>query len=236
MMSKRFAVLAVLIVACVALATTAQTQVTVTTEVRQATVVHVGDNFIVVKSAKDGRSRGFNIPPGFTFTMGDKQVPLSELKPGDVVTATITTASAPVIEKTEEVKEATVVRVIGQNVFLQLPDGKYKRYEVPKDFLFDYNGKKLPVSQLSPGMKVTQTIVSEKQVATVTAADIQASVSQPTPAAAPAPAAPPAPQPPPAPATKLPKTAGPLPLVGLLGLLSLGLGAGLSALRRREES
>jgi LPXTG-motif cell wall-anchored protein len=83
-------------------------------------------------------------------------------------------------------------------------------------------------------MKISATIVSEKEVGTVSAAEIQAEVSKPKPAPAAAPAAAPAPAP--APAAKLPKTAGLLPLIGLLGLLSLGLGAGLSALRRREES
>lgn len=56
------------------------------------------------------------------------------------------------------------------------------------------------------------------------------------PAAMTAPAATTAPEATTAPAKTLPKTASPLPLIGLLGLLSLTLAAGLSALRRREES
>jgi LPXTG-motif cell wall-anchored protein len=90
------------------------------------------------------------------------------------------------------------------------------------------------VEELRPGMRLSATIVSEKEVGTMSAAELQASVSAPppAPAAATAPAAAPASA---APAKKLPKTAGPLPLIGLLGLLSLGLGAGLSALRRRKE-
>jgi hypothetical protein len=82
-------------------------------------------------------------------------------------------------------------------------------------------------------MKLSATIVSEKEVGTMTAAELQASVSAPPPAPAAAPALAAAPAPP-APAKKLPKTAGPLPLIGLLGLLSLGVGAGLSVLRRQK--
>jgi hypothetical protein len=70
----------------------------------------------------------------------------------------------------------------------------------------------------------------------------------PVAAAEPAPAPPPAPEPAPLPepqaaappvpeeqiAQQLPRTASPLPLVGLLGLLSLATVAGLRALRRRD--
>ena len=235
-MSRRLAVLAVLVVACLAFGPTAQAQVVVKQEIRQGTVVHAGENFLVVKLA-DGTVKGFDVPSGFTFTMGDKQVPLSALQPGQVITATITSATAPVMEKTEEVKEGTVVRVVGRNLFVQLADGKYKKFVVPQGYRFDVEGKKLGVEELRPGMKLSATIVSEKEVGTVSAAELQASVSAPppappAPAAAPAPAAPP---PPPALAKTLPKTAGPLPLVGLLGLLLLGLGACLSALRHHLQ-
>jgi hypothetical protein len=52
---------------------------------------------------------------------------------------------------------------------------------------------------------------------------------RPTP---PPPAAAPPPPPPPAPAPKLPKTASPIPMVGLAGLLSLGVGLVLRSFRR----
>ena len=238
-MSKRLAVLAVLVVVCLAFVATAQAQVVVKQEIRQGTVVHAGENFLVVK-LPDGTIKGFEVPNGFMFNMGDTQVPLSALQPGQVITATITSATAPVMEKTEEVKEGTVVRVIGRNLFVQTADGKYKKFVVPQGYRFNVDGKKLAVADLRPGMRLSATVVSEREIGTVTAAELEASVSkpQPAPAAAPAPAAPPAPPappPPPAPAKKLPKTAGPLPLVGLLGLLLLGTGVCLSGLRRRLQ-
>jgi LPXTG-motif cell wall-anchored protein len=237
-MSRRLAVLAVLVVACLAFAATAQAQVVVKQEIRQGTVVHAGENFLVVKLA-DGTIKGFDVPNGFMFNMGDTQVPLSALQPGQVITATITSATAPVVETTEEVKQGTVVRVVGRNLFVQMADGKYKKFVVPQGYRFEVEGKKLPVEELRPGMKLSATVVSEREVGTVSAAELQASVSAPppapaaalAPAAASAPAAPPPPQ---ARAKQLPKTASLLPLIGLLGLLSLGLGAGLSFRRRRE--
>ena len=232
-MSRKVTVLAVLAVVALTLAVTAQAQIVVKQEIRQGTVVHAGENFLVVKLA-DGTIKGFEIPTGFMFDQGGTQVPLSALQPGQVITATITSATAPIMEKVEEVKEGTVVKVVNRNLLVQMADGTYKKFEVPKGFRFDVDGKKLAVAELRPGMKISATIVSEKEVGTVSAAEIQAEVSKPKPAPAAAPAAAPAPAP--APAAKLPKTAGLLPLIGLLGLLSLGLGAGLSALRRREES
>jgi LPXTG-motif cell wall-anchored protein len=230
-MSRKLAVLAVVAVVCLAFAVTAQAQVK--TEVKQGTVVSVGNNFLVVKMA-DGTVKGVDVPPGFMFDVGGTQVPLSALKPGQVITATVTTTTKPVIEHTEVVKEGTVTGIAdGRNLYVQMADGTYKHFVVPEKFLFDVEGQKLDFYQLQKGMKLSATIVSEKEIGTVTEKEVQAAASAPPPAAKPA-APPPPPPPPPAPAKKLPKTAGPLPLIGLLGLLSLGLGAGLSFRRRRE--
>jgi LPXTG-motif cell wall-anchored protein len=228
-MSRKLAVLAVLAVACLAFAATTQAQ-TVMTEVKQGTVVSVGQDYLVVKMA-DGTVKGFDVPRGFMFDVGGTQVPLSALKPGQALTATVTTTTQPQIVKTEEVKQGTVVRVVAATLLVQMADGTYKHFVVPEKFLFDVEGQKLDFYQLQKGMKLSATIVSEKEIGTVTEKEVQAAASAPPPAAKPA--APP-PPPPPAPPKKLPKTAGPLPLIGLLGLLSLGLGAGLSFRRRRE--
>jgi LPXTG-motif cell wall-anchored protein len=232
-MSRKLAVLAVLAVACLAFAATTQAQ-TVMTEVKQGTVVSVGQDYLVVKMA-DGTVKGFDVPRGFMFDVGGTQVPLSALKPGQALTATVTTTTQPQIVKTEEVKQGTVVRVVAATLLVQMADGTYKSFVVPKGFLFEVDGKKVGMEELRPGMKLSATLVSEKEIGTVSAKEVQISASAPPPAkaAAPAPAVAP-PPPPPAPAKKLPKTAGPLPLIGLLGLLSLGLGAGLSFRRRRE--
>ena len=228
-MSRKLVLLAVLVVACIAFAVTVQAQ-TVQTEVKHGTVVSVGQNYLVVKMA-DGTMKGFDVPPGFMFDIEGTKVPLSALKPGQELTATITTTTKPVTEKTIVVKQGTVVKVVARTLLVQMADGTYKSIVPPSGFLFEVDGQMVPLEELRPGMKLTATLVSDKDIGTVSAKDVEISASAPPPAPAAAPA-PAAPAPPPAPA-KLPKTAGPLPLIGLLGLLSLGLGAGLSFRRRR---
>jgi len=182
-MSRKLAVLAVLAVACLAFAVTAQAQV-VQTEIRQGTVLYVGSWFFTARLA-DGTIKGFEVPPGYMFDLDGKKVPLSALQPGQVITATVTTTTTPVIEHMEEVKQGTVVKVAGRNLLVQLADGTYKSVAVPKGYRFDVDGKKLPVADLRPGMKLTATIVSEKEIRTVSEKEVKAVVSAPTPAPAP---------------------------------------------------
>lgn len=215
-MSRKLTVLSVLAVVALMFAVTAQAQVLVKQEITQATVVSVGENFLVVKLA-DGTIKGFDVPAGFMFDQGGTKVPLSALRPGQVITATITTTE-PLMEHVEEVKAVTVVKVVDRNLTVELADGTYHRFFVPKGYRFDVDGKRLSVFQLQPGMKLSTTIVSENEVGTMTKAEFEAEALKPAP--------------PPAHHKRLPKTAGQLPLIGLLGLLSLGFGAGLSAMRR----
>lgn len=232
-MSRKLIVLSVLAVVALTFAVTAQAQVLVKQTITQATVVSVGDNFLVLKMA-DGTFKGFDVPAGFLFDEAGTKVPLSALKPGQAVTDTITTTE-PLVEHVEEVNAVTVVRVVDRNLTVQLADGTYHRYLVPKGYRFNVDGKSLSVFQLQPGMKLSTTIVSDNEVGTMTKAEFDAEALKPLPPLAPAAAPAAAPAPPVAPAhhKKLPKTAGQLPLIGLLGLLSLGFGVGLSALRHR---
>jgi hypothetical protein len=215
-MSRKLMVLSVLAVLALTFAVTTQAQTLVKQEITQATVVSVGENFLVVKLA-DGTIKGYDVPAGFMFDQAGAKVPLSALKPGQVITATINTTE-PLIEHVEEVNAVTVVKVVDRHLTVQLADGTYHRYFVPKGYRFDVDGKSLSVFQLQPGMKLSTTIVSENEVGTMTEAEYKAEASNPGPHRHHH--------------DKLPKTAGQLPLIGLLGLLSLGLGAGLSAMRR----
>lgn len=245
-MSKKFMVLAVLAVAALTFAVTAQAQAVSAQEITNGTVVNVGDNFLVVKLA-DGTVKGFDVPAGFMFDQAGTKVPLSALKPGQVITASITTTE-PLTEQVEEVKDATVVKTVRRDLFVKLADGTYRQYDVPKGYRFDVDGKQLSVFQLQPGMTLSTTIVSEKDAKTMTEAEVQAEVPRHeahprhamNPPAAMAPETTTVPAVATAPdattAKKLPKTASPLPLIGLLGLMSLGLGVGLSVLRHRELS
>lgn len=208
-------------------------------EVKKGTVVATFNDQLIVKMA-DGKTEQITVPPGFMFTVDGKQVGLADLKPGTQLSATITTTETPHVVKTTEIKNGEVVRVVGNTVWLR-ENGKVKSYPVPPDFKFNVDGQQVGVDQLRPGYKVTAEIIksAEHTVKTRTVAasgTAPAPPPEPTPVvilvpvhveSAPAPAAEPAPAPAPMPAEEkktLPKTASPIPLVGLTGLLLVGAG------------
>ena len=61
---------------------------------------------------------------------------------------------------TYEIKQGTVLHVDGNHLYVKMADGSVRDAEVPSDFLFDVGGKKVPVSALKPGTKLTQTIAT----------------------------------------------------------------------------
>jgi LPXTG-motif cell wall-anchored protein len=61
---------------------------------------------------------------------------------------------------TYEIKQGTVLHVDGNHLYVKMADGSVRDAEVTSDFLFDVDGKKIPVSQLKPGTKLTQTITT----------------------------------------------------------------------------
>ena len=61
---------------------------------------------------------------------------------------------------TYEIKQGTVLHVDGNHLYVKMADGSVRDAEVPSDFLFDVDGRKVPVSALKPGTKLTQTIAT----------------------------------------------------------------------------
>ena len=61
---------------------------------------------------------------------------------------------------TYEIKQGTVLHVDGNHLYVKMADGTVRDADVAPDFLFDVDGKKLPVSQLKKGTKLTQTIAT----------------------------------------------------------------------------
>ena len=61
---------------------------------------------------------------------------------------------------TYEIKQGTVLHVDGNHLYVKMADGSVRDAEVPSDFLFDVDGKKVPVSGLKKGTKLTQTIAT----------------------------------------------------------------------------
>ena len=236
---SRFTSVFVLAVAlCAAGAAVAQT--VVKSEVKSGMVIGKTDHSVIIKG-DDGVVKEYEVPPGKTAMVDGKEVGLADLKIGTTLSATFNTVEKPVVVKTTTIKNGEVFKVNGSTLVTK-ENGKLHTYQVPKGFRFNVEGVgEKGVEDLTPGMKLNATIVTSSTHMTHETHRGKAAgmaPAEPTPvpmAAAPAPAPEPAaPMAEAAPAKKkLPKTASPMPLVGLLGGLSLVAGAGLRKLRSR---
>jgi LPXTG-motif cell wall-anchored protein len=207
---------------------------------RSGTVVYVSGNDLVVKGV-NGEVKHFVVPDSQRFDVDGKQLSVHQLKPGTHLTRTITTKTTPTTVKTVRTIEGKVWYVNPPNkVILTLPGGTNKEYNIPKGQMFDIDGQQQSAFHLRKGMNISATVVTEEPVTYVSQSQSLTGVA---PAATPPPAQPmpetvavlliespnPAPQPTqtaaaePAPKA-LPKTGSELPLIGLLGLGSLGAG------------
>jgi hypothetical protein len=124
-----------------------------TTEQLHGTVEYVEGKTLVVKMAS-GDVRTFTPPESRRFIIDGQQLTVRDLKPGTKLTATVTTTSTPVTERTTTIGEGTVWFVSGQNVILTLPNGENRQYEVKSDYKFIVNGMPATVSDLKKGMVV----------------------------------------------------------------------------------
>jgi hypothetical protein len=206
---------------------------TAETAVRNAQVVYVEGNDLVLK-LENGKLEHLIVPDSDRFTINGKDVSVRDLKPGTTLTQTIVTTTTPRYVNTVRTIEGKVWHVSAPNrVIVSLPDGTNQYFNVPKDAKFIVGGKEKSDE--------SETIVANSK-----------SVVGETPAPAPprllgvllfqrpatvalAPA--------PTPTTsvtaehawfRLPQTASPLPLIGLLGLLALAISMGLKLARSKE--
>jgi hypothetical protein len=199
----------------------------VSTTVARGEVVYVSGNQLVVKM-EDGTMRDFpNVPESAKVTVNGQQMGIHDLKPGMKLEKTITTTTTPKTITTVQTVTGKVWHVNAPStVILSLEDGTNQQFKVPKGQEFMVNGKKTDVFGLRKGMKVSATKVTEEPVTEVSHhTAIAGTLPPPPPADAPiliaiaVPVAAPAADA--APAKELPKTASPLPLIGLMGLLCL---------------
>ena len=243
---------------CIACALTVSGQVQTTTKtaptgapthmvkVARGEIVYVSGNSVVVKM-EDGTLRHFdNVPDSTTVTVDGKQLNVHQLQPGMKVEKQTVTTTTPKMITTVKTVTGTVWQVMPPNsVILTLEDGKNQRFKIPQGQKFNVNGKETDAFGLRKGMKIDAQMVIEQPETVVSQQvklsgtmpppppapkpDVAILVFVPVPAAAPAEtAAAAAPEPAP---KKLPKTASDLPLVGLLGALSIALGLALKAVR-----
>jgi hypothetical protein len=238
-------------------------QSTTMTETKKFEIISVTGNVLVVKGTEGTREvtvpAGFKFTvDGKQLSVGELKPGMA-----GTATVTTTVTSHPVVVtevRQAKVMQAYGNSVIlrsqdgGFKLFTSEDASKYK-VRIIRD------GKEIEFQQLRANDLVSATIVTEKAPQVLTEKQVNASLTShgeppmaapaaktaapapastpkaaaapaatPKPAAAPAPAAPAA-----APAPKhLPKTASPLPLVGLVGALSLAMGALMTSLRRRR--
>jgi hypothetical protein len=230
---------------------------TSTTQVERGEVVYVSGNELVVKM-DTGEVRSITVPDAARAMVDGKEVTIRDLKPGMKLQRTITTTQTPRTVTTVRTVSGSVFAINAPyTLVLSFPDGSpNKQYKIPKDQVFMVDGRPRTAFELQRGTPITATVVTtgeeislgERRATTGTAPPPPARPATPAPQAillieAPAPAPVPvaaAPIPPPRPAApaepapqQLPKTASPLPLVGLLGLALCGASLGLRAIRRR---
>jgi hypothetical protein len=216
-----------------------------TTTVEKAQVVSVNGNDLVVKMS-DGTLRHFsNVPDSTRVNVDGQELGIHDLKPGMTLQRTITTTTTPkVITTTQNVTGKVWFVQPPSSVILTLDDGSNQKFTIPKGQKFNVNGQMTDAWGLKKGMTVTATKVVEEPM-TVVAQQRKLTGVMPPPPPPPPPDVPilivvAVPMPAPAPATTaeaapapaLPKTASQLPLLGVLGALSLVAGMGLRIRRK----
>jgi len=205
--------------------------------VARGEVVYVSGHDLMIK-IEDGTIRHFDhVLEGDRVTVNGQELGIHDLKPGMKLERTLTVVTTPQTITTVKTVTGKVWHVSApKTVILTLEDGTNQQFTVPQDQKFMINGQETDVFGLKKGMKVTATKIVEEPV-TVVEHRRQLTGTMP-----PAPPAPPADAPiliaeatpPPAPVTapaELPKTGSILPLIGLLGGLSLLSSLGIRVVR-----
>jgi hypothetical protein len=250
----RVAIIAIL--AMVSLGAWAQDTTTSTTrhrersydiQVRNAEVVYVEGNDLVLKFA-NGKVEHLVVPDSDKFKIDGKYLSVHDLIAGTKLTQTITTTTAPRDVTTVRTLKGKVWHVSAPNsVIVTLPDHTNQRFEIPKNAKFFVDGKEKTAFDLRKGMTFTATVVTDSGE-TVVSQEKRVTGFVPLPkftpqvsvllfhgpgyavAPADAPVETASAEPP---AETLPKTGSVLPLVGLLGGLSLAGSFGLKAIGKK---
>ena len=217
---------------------------TVETKVQRGEVVYTEGNNLIVKM-EDGTLKDFpNVPESARIMVDGKEIGVHDVKVGMHLERTITTTSVPKTITTVQTVNGTVWQVHPPlTVVLKLDDNSVQQFNIPKDQQFNIDGKMVDAWGLKKGMKISATKVVEVPEVHVTTEHQVTGTMPPPPvpppdqpilvAMVPHPAALPAQPTETAQASpaQLPKTGSPLPLLALLGLLSITASLGVRVLR-----
>ena len=61
---------------------------------------------------------------------------------------------------THEIKQGTVVHVYGNNLVVKMANGEHKEFDIPENFMFDVEGRKVTIDELVPGTKLTSVVTT----------------------------------------------------------------------------
>ena len=241
----------------------ASAQTTTSTETKKFEVIAVEGNKLVVRLPEG--TREMTVASDFRFNVDGKMMSVQELKPGMAGTATITTKTTLVPVTVTQVKSGVVTQTLGGSTIIVRTDEGFKMFnqgDVDKrGVTIMRDGKPAQISDFRVNETLSAVIITSAPPRVLTEQEVKASLAKAggaaaSSAAAPAPArsgaagattsgaaAKPAASPQPATAapagekpTQLPRTASPLPLLGLVGLASLVTGLGLTVVRRRQNA
>ncbi len=235
---------------CLAVAGIRAQQTSTSTETKKFEVIAVEGNKLVVKLPEG--TRELTVPADFKFNVDGKDLSVQELNPGMTGTATITTKTTSTPVTVTEVKNGTVKKTMATSLVVET-DGEYKVFSQSdidkRGITIMRDGKPAQISEFRAGDRLTATVITSKPPHVMSEKEVNATLAKSAPAQSTPAAAPAAPSstqqaaPPPPPATSagttgaeptnLPKTASPLPALGLAGLVSLFAGLCLTLWRHR---
>lgn len=122
-------------------------------------VVLVDGNNLLVRMQPDGQYRIFNVKPDRQFIIDGLPRTVKELRPGTVLTATITTTAQAVTDRTTTVKNGTVwfVDKPRNHLIVTMENGENRSFDVPEGFQFTVDGRPATIQDLRQGMKLSAT-------------------------------------------------------------------------------
>jgi hypothetical protein len=221
------------------------------TQVRQFEIVSVDGNKVVVKGNQGYRE--ITVADDFHLSVDGRPVGVRELRPGMKGTATVTTTTTSTPVTVTQIRDGVVLQKSGNSIVVRTANGVKMFSEgdaAQRGVRILRDGQPLAFTDLNTGDHLTATIVTTHPPKIMTQRQVAASMSSapmpeagtasaPTRMAAATPVAAPGAPPPhvaPEPSRSLPRTAGPVPLIALVGAGSTLLGLTLTMLRRRRSA
>jgi hypothetical protein len=166
----------------------------------------------------------YTLPDGFKFDLDGRSVGVDQIQPGMKVGALITDKVTTRNMRLTKVASSTVMQVAPRGIVVKTQDGQLKSYNFKdaagNDVYMVRDGKEVALSSVKKGDRLTGTLVSTLPP-TITTQRTARAVAVAPPATTVAAAEP----------AHLPKTASPLPLVGLFAAISAGIALALRKAR-----